>query len=50
VLLLDCLLTPLLPDGRKKLDAVKLQILAKSGRKEDRKYFDNYLDEKPYNC
>jgi hypothetical protein len=36
--------------GRKKLEAVKLQILAESGRKEAGKYFGNYFDEKPYNC
>jgi hypothetical protein len=35
--------------GRKKLEAVTWQNLAKSGRKEAGKYFDNYLDEKPYN-
>jgi hypothetical protein len=35
--------------GRKNLEAVKWQNLAKSGRKEAGKYFSNYLDEKPYN-
>jgi hypothetical protein len=35
--------------GRKKLEAVKLQNLDKSGRKEAGKYFYNYLEEKPYN-
>jgi hypothetical protein len=35
--------------GRKKLEAVKLQNLDKSSRKEAGKYFYNYLGEKPYN-
>jgi hypothetical protein len=35
--------------GRKKLEAVKWQNLANSGRKEAGKYFYSYLDEKPYN-
>jgi hypothetical protein len=35
--------------GRKKFEAVKFQNLAKSGRKEVRKYFYNNVDEKPYN-
>jgi hypothetical protein len=35
--------------GRKKLEAGKLQNLAKSGRKEAGKCFYNYSDEKPYN-
>jgi hypothetical protein len=35
--------------GRKKLEAVKWQNFAKSGRKEAGKYFYNYLAEKPYN-
>jgi hypothetical protein len=34
---------------RKKLEAVKWQNLAKSGRKEAGKHFDKNLDEKPYN-
>jgi hypothetical protein len=34
--------------GREKLEAVKLQNLAKSGRKEAEKLCHNYLDEKPY--
>jgi hypothetical protein len=34
---------------RKKLEAVKWQNLEKSGRKEAGKYFNSYLDEKPYN-
>jgi hypothetical protein len=34
--------------GRKKLEAVKWQNLAKSGRKEAGKYFYKYLGEKPY--
>jgi hypothetical protein len=33
----------------KKLEAVKWQNLARSGRKEAGKYFYNNLDEKPYN-
>jgi hypothetical protein len=32
--------------GRKKLEALKWQHLAKSGRKEARKYFYKYLNEK----
>jgi hypothetical protein len=36
--------------GREKLEAVKKQNLAKSGRKEAGKYFYNNLGEKPYNC
>jgi hypothetical protein len=35
--------------GRKKLEAVKWQNFAKSGRKEAGKSFYNYLAEKPYN-
>jgi hypothetical protein len=35
--------------GRKKLEAVKLQNLDKSDRKEARKYLYNYLEKKPYN-
>jgi hypothetical protein len=35
--------------GRKKLEAVKWQNLAISGRKQAGKYFYKYLDEKPYN-
>jgi hypothetical protein len=35
--------------SRKKLEAVKWQNLAKSGRKEAEKYFYNYLAVKPYN-
>jgi hypothetical protein len=33
--------------GRKKLEAVKWQNLAKSGRKEAGKHFYNNLEEKP---
>jgi hypothetical protein len=35
--------------GRKKLEAVKWQNFAKSGRKEAGKYFYYYLAEKPFN-
>jgi hypothetical protein len=35
--------------GRKKLEAVKWQNLAKSGRKEVGKHFYKNLDEKPFN-
>jgi hypothetical protein len=35
--------------GRKKLEALKWQNLAKSGSKEARKYFYNNFDEKEYN-
>jgi hypothetical protein len=35
--------------GRKKLEAVKWQNFAKSGRIEAGKSFCNYLAEKPYN-
>jgi hypothetical protein len=35
--------------GRRKLEAVKWQNLAKSGRKEAGKYCYDYLDEKPEN-
>jgi hypothetical protein len=35
--------------GRTKLEAVKWQNWAKSGRKEAGKYFHDYLHEKPYN-
>jgi hypothetical protein len=34
--------------GRKKLEAEKLQNLAKRSRKEAGKYFTNYLDDKSY--
>jgi hypothetical protein len=33
-----------------KFDAVKLQNLDQSGRKEAGKCFYNYLEENPYNC
>jgi hypothetical protein len=35
--------------GRKKLEAVKWQNLAKSSRKEAEKYFYKHLGEKSYN-